>query len=758
MGAGKVTFVSAAADATTGRRRAREIAWVAGTTALSMAVVAVVMRLWDASITVPFHLGGDNTPLLAAVKGLIDHGWYATNPDLGAPAGQELIYFAGGTAETLQWLGLKLLALVFSSAPVVVNLYLLLSFPLLAAITFLVLRDLGMGRPSSAVMALAYSLLPYHFWQAQAGHVQLANYVAVPLAGWLVVRVLRGSSIVRRRDNRAGWTAWASGRTLATAGAVIIIGGTNLYYAIFAIILVALAAVVRLVATRSWRAVVPAAGVVAGVVVVLFANVLPLIAYRAANGDATGLAQRAAHESEAFSFSLINLVLPVEGHRIGAFADQRAAWLAGTTVRGEGGVALGAIFSAGFVAAIILVLAWVLRPSAATTPGPARAASVGAILAFVVGTFGGVSSLVAFLVTPQLRVWSRLTPFVAFFCAVIVAIALDALVRWLRRRTGGDLAGGVALALVALLAVADQTTSSNVPPYAANAQQWNAMQGYIGRVEQSVPEGSSVLQLPVQSFPEPAWNGRTDFYDALLPYLHSSGLRWSYGAMRGRPADWGAYAAALTPSEIVPAAAAAGFSGVYLDRAATADGGAQVDSALRALPGLSGSAITSDDGRMTFVPLQGVRAALVKSQGEAAVAELGQALINPVSLVYGPAFFGAESDAAGSTWRWASSPATIELTNPLPRAQGVRMRFVLQASAPVRWSYRGEPRGILRVPGGTAPVSLALEVPPGRTTLVFNTRGGDLSGPDDPRDLRMRFVDVSLVSEVIQPVEASTGG
>lgn len=86
------------------------------------------------------------------------------------------------------------------------------------------------------------------------------------------------------------------------------------------------------------------------------------------------------------------------------------------------------------------------------------------------------------------------------------------------------------------------------------------------------------------------------------------------------------------------------------------------------------------------------------------------------------------------------------------------MRFVLQASAPVRWSYRDEPRGVLRVPGGTAPVSMALDVPPGRTMLVFRTRGSDRSGPDDPRDLRMRFVDVSLVSEVIRPAAASTAG
>ena len=62
-------------------------------------------------------------------------------------------------------------------------------------------------------------------------------------------------------------------------------------------------------------------------------------------------------------------------------------------------------------------------------------------------------------------------------------------------------------------------------------------------------------------------------YDQVHPYLHSDELRWSYGAMKGRPEDVGDDVE--SPSQ----AAALGFAGVAIDRFGYADNGAAVEGA-----------------------------------------------------------------------------------------------------------------------------------------------------------------------------------
>ena len=65
------------------------------------------------------------------------------------------------------------------------------------------------------------------------------------------------------------------------------------------------------------------------------------------------------------------------------------------------------------------------------------AAGIGAALAFLFGTFGGLSALIAFYVSPQIRGWDRILPFIAFFSLVGLALATDAARAWLRGRVAG---------------------------------------------------------------------------------------------------------------------------------------------------------------------------------------------------------------------------------------------------------------------------------------------------------------------------------
>ena len=77
------------------------------------------------------------------------------------------------------------------------------------------------------------------------------------------------------------------------------------------------------------------------------------------------------------------------------------------------------------------------------------------------------------------------------------------------------------------------------PRYDEVAAEWRSDGDWVEQVDEALPEEAAVLQLPYVPFPSSPPVGRMVDYDQVRPYLHSDDLRWSYGAMKGRPEDVG---------------------------------------------------------------------------------------------------------------------------------------------------------------------------------------------------------------------------
>jgi hypothetical protein len=91
-------------------------------------------------------------------------------------------------------------------------------------------------------------------------------------------------------------------------------------------------------------------------------------------------------------------------------------------------------------------------------------------------------------------------------------------------------------------------------------------------------------------------------FDSLRPYLHSRSLRWSHGAMMGRPADQAIAALAARPVPSLSALAEAGYGALLVDRIGYAPDAEQ--ALLSALEERLGLPIaTSDDGRLLLFRL-----------------------------------------------------------------------------------------------------------------------------------------------------------
>ena len=68
-----------------GRGRAAALLLYGGVALAACVEAVLVLRLWRADLRVPFNYRGDSVFFAMMVKAVIDHGWYLTNAQLGAP-------------------------------------------------------------------------------------------------------------------------------------------------------------------------------------------------------------------------------------------------------------------------------------------------------------------------------------------------------------------------------------------------------------------------------------------------------------------------------------------------------------------------------------------------------------------------------------------------------------------------------------------------------------------------------------------------
>jgi phosphoglycerol transferase len=536
---------------------------------LALVAACLVLEVWNADLREPFDYVGDAAFTAAVVKNAVENGALWENDELGAPRGQELYDFPVWAGDNVQLAMVRAIGVVVRDPIVAFNLFYLLTFPLAALTAFLVMRRLGVRPPGALAASVLFALLPYHFLRGE-DHLFLGAYWAVPLGCFLVLSVFADAPLVM---------PFRSKRTLAILAACVVVGSAAVYYAAFTLVLLAFAAALSAAARRSVRPLVTTVALGGAIVAALVVNFAPAIVDRVREGSNPEL-ERFAFETEVFSLRPLQLVLPVGDHRIGAFADLKERYERHVGATEASFASLGVVGSVGLAVLIAVLLLAAVRTGAPRGDPLLRYAAVGALVALFFAMTGGLAPVVSFLISPQLHAWNRLSVFIAFFALLAVALLVD--------RLRGGLAWGVAAALI-LVGALDQTTSAMTPRYDQVAAQWRSDETWVDQVDAALPEEAVVLQLPYVPFPSSPPVQRMVDYDHVHPYLHSDDLRWSYGAMKGRPEDVGDDVTSSAQ------ASALGFDAVMVDRFGFADNGAAVEAELRRIS--ESEPIVSPDGR-----------------------------------------------------------------------------------------------------------------------------------------------------------------
>jgi phosphoglycerol transferase len=681
---------------------------------VSILISAVVLDLRHANLTVPFDYGGsDSYTFMQAFKDIGETGSVDANLRIDAPlqAGfqrdPQILY--------LPILFVRFLFLFFHDFGAVLNAYFLLGFPLTAVCALYALRTIGFSYFAAFVPALLYAFLPYHMFRGEH-HLLIGAYFVVPLAILVAFWIAGGRPLFRRRSGT--WLPSVSREGALAILFCVVLGSYHPYYAFFALFVFLLAAAYGSVAFNLWQGVADGA-VTIGITLGAFA--LNVAGYVISKGTALPAAwSRSPAEGEIFGLKFIQLLLPIPAHRIAELAQFRQYYAATAPLVNENGMAsLGSVGSIG----LLLLLVVLLLPFRTKPNDVLKQSAVLAGGCFLLATIGGLGSLFNYLVIPDVRAYNRISVYIAFFSLVAVAWLLEkARERWVRNLLGRRISVG-ALALLLVLGVADQSSPAMVPNYAANAAEYRSDRAFVQTIESSLPPGSAVFELPYTLYPdsEELVPAGTSPYWMFKGYLHSNGLRWSYGALKGSDDDaWLRALSSLPVAKLLPKLVVAGFDGIYIERPLYADQAAERTLESDLSRALLEAPPAGADGTQAFFSLDGVRKAEMSRSG--AEFARARALMPPLFL---RVVSGCQETqrSPGHAWRWCGKRAVLAIDNLTAVTKRGVLEGVIGSASGVSGAIDVHPRlgsGRLGVSSKQQPMRIEVTAPPGISLVDFD--------------------------------------
>jgi phosphoglycerol transferase len=210
-------------------------------------------------------------------------------------------------------------------------------------------------------------------------------------------------------------------------------------------------------------------------------------------------------------------------------------------------------------------------------PKPIPTAALWILWIFLYYSTGGLNAIVGAIGFTYLRAGCRLSIF-------IFVIALLFAAEWISRKRMRPIMT-VGLAVICWLVILlDQVPK---PPSAEEkneiAQQVISDETFVRDLENALPAGAMVFQLPVMDFPESPMRTESS-YDQLRPYLFTRQLRWSFGSMKGRPREqWQHDIEKLSLPESMAEIKKRGFRALYVSRVGYPDGARELEENLRLL-------------------------------------------------------------------------------------------------------------------------------------------------------------------------------
>ena len=264
---------------------------------------------------------------------------YRVDNHFGFPFGMNLNYFPGVdiTENTFTHAVTVLVGQPF----VGVNLLVVVSFPLVAALAYAAVRLTGLRGPLAITIAVTFSFIPYH-WGRALGHIYLSTLYSA-LTGALLVLLVGGGYLERWfQEARPAWvrgpeqqsdsvmhTRTGRGRTVARLVLIVVLvivtAWSGVYYAAFTAILGVAAVVWRIAMRTRWTLVALDVLPFVGVLVTSALGFLSSILTLRSDAPLASLGDRLPIESVTYAGNLAVALLPLPQSLIPGMAAYNTA-------------------------------------------------------------------------------------------------------------------------------------------------------------------------------------------------------------------------------------------------------------------------------------------------------------------------------------------------------------------------------------------------------------------------------------------------
>ncbi len=436
---------------------------------------------------------------------------------------------------------------------------------LLAALTFyLVARYSQCTIPWAFLGGLAYGLAPFIF--SESPHHSVVAYV------WHIPLFL----VVWKWASTPPGIIPLSGKFWFAIAVAFLTGLQNIYYTNIFCQLTLLGGALLFLRERSKPALLSTFAVIGGSAAAFVLMNIDTWMYQFSNEGASFAIERQFRWLEIYALKLSDLFIPLTTHQSLAFRNFSLAHAQQIVLSNEG-TYLGLV---GIVSLLVVFGVAAYRVIVRSPKSiPSEAWQI--LWIFVVFTTGGLNAISGIFGLTLFRAGYRLS-------IVVLAIALlfamqQATKYFVGRKKLGHL---IATALVLIVIWDQMPLVPGQQERALRALQVESDREFALAMEDALPTGAMIFQLPVMSFPEAPVAGITP-YEHLRPYLYTNNLRYSFGLTKGGvETGWQSQLVNLPLDKTVALLKKQGFGGIYINRKGFPDRGEAI------LSGLAGAGLT----------------------------------------------------------------------------------------------------------------------------------------------------------------------
>ena len=525
-------------------------------TLIALIIVNGFSGILTDTLKYPLSYSGDALLWLMQTK-RVSEGWLYQNLRQGYPFGSNNLRYPG--FDNAEFIIQKLLMSVGNfNYWQAMNIYLIISFPVCAAITHVVLKRLKCSNQIAFLGSLLYTFLPFHFYRFE--HPTYIAYFIVPIYFLIGLEVYENQTKNSKISFRLVSRQFLMCIFLSTFGA---------YFTIFGIIYISAIILFSKPLQNEAKSFFYSLRFCIFLFVGLLVNLLPNIAYMILNRreEMQNPVVRGSVDAEVFAFKPLQLLLPDKNHVIKLFRDISTTYASSAPMVNENqGVSLGIVGSLGLILAGYFMFR---KEKNNNESNVLKFLSVSVVFLLLVGTTGGLGTTLSYIGLKQIRAWNRISIFLAFGTIAIFCLCLQSISRRISNPVRAIL-----VILILSIGIFDQVGGMYNVRSIRDNNEFDLSTEFIQKIENLSPSGTAIYSLPYMTFPESGNSHNLQTYQNGIGFLVSERLQWSYGALKFSDGD--VFFSELSKQSIkkqLRIINRLGFGGIYVDVRGFADNG-----------------------------------------------------------------------------------------------------------------------------------------------------------------------------------------